>query len=86
MSTRPPAFAHDVKPDPNKFCKIEAPTFRRASPDEINALASALKMNSSGHAVTMDPHTTEFDGIMELDEREVEDAMIDAVRSVPTHY
>lgn len=55
--------------------------------EECNALAAALRMNAKyGEPIGMDPRDTTFDGVVELDERTVEEAVVNAIRSVPTHY
>lgn len=57
--------------------------FKPVSPEEQQRLRRALDANAkSGEPLKMDPLDTSF----VLDDRQVEDELIDAIHSVPCHY
>lgn len=57
--------------------------FQKTTPEEQQKLRRALDANAlTGQPVKMDPATTSFI----LDDREVEESIINAIQSVPCHY
>lgn len=55
--------------------------------EEMNALRTALWLNAEANEpILMSSSDTSFEGIVELDERGIEESMVNAIKSVPTHY
>lgn len=56
--------------------------FKKLSEEEQKKLRRALDANAlSGEEIRMDKETT-----FTLDERKVEESLVDAIKSVPVHY
>lgn len=56
--------------------------FKKLSAEEQQKLRRALDANALGKPITMDAKDTSF----VLDDREVEEALVNTIRSVPCHY
>ncbi len=57
--------------------------FKKVSPEEAEKLRKALRSNAEvGTPLTMDPKDTSF----QLDERQLEEELINTIKSVPCHY
>lgn len=75
----------------HQFDTTPAIEMRRATPEEYNALAAALRQSAHGAAVRMDARDTTFrpvaDGMsLEEYDRIVEAQVVDAIKATPCHY